>query len=650
MHNIISATIFAVYALFLPATAQAANKIPVEAFASLPNFSSATLSPSGNKIAFLTSVEGHRHILVLDRVTNKSILVPPTDKTELGNFFWGNEDTLVITFLLSRKRPDAKIRSTETKLFSFNIKSMEYVWLGKPKKESTSLRGSSYGKFVSFGEHVLHALPDEPNYILMQMQASLYRAPEVFKANLKNGRRITIQKEKKGVGGWFADQQGNIRFGAGVIRHNNSLDSEKQYAYLFDKDGKETNLQKTDWYDDYKLIDFSPDPNIIYVSGNTDHGTQAIFTLDVTSGEIVEEIFSHPSVDVGATVRNPVTQTVAGVAYVVDTYKIKYFDKSLAKIQRSLQKALKTDVYITGRARDKNIYLVVATALNNPGDYYLYDRDTGKLDFVAALKDAIYPEDMPSPMIIEMPTRDGETIPAYVTLPIGAKKGAKLPTVVLPHGGPHARDTADWNFWSQFYANRGYAVMQPNFRGSTGYGKSFREAGENRWGGLMQDDVTDATLWMINEGYADPKRICIVGASYGGYAAMFAPIKEPDLYSCAISVNGVPDLPAMKLSDKNHIGAGTWIKKIGLKGEPDEKVSPYHRAEEINIPMLLMSSVDDDRVPYKMTRRMQRRMESLGKDSTYVQIDDGGHSMITEAARLKMLRESEKFLAKHIGK
>ena len=407
---------------------------------------------------------------------------------------------------------------------------------------------------------------------------------------------------------------------------------------------------KTDWYEDFKLINFTPSGNIIYVRGQSDGDRKAIFTLDVTTGKIVEKIFSHDTVDVGSTVGHPQTGNVAGVGYTVDTYRVKYFDKDLAKIQRSLSKALKSDIYITGKARDKNLYLIVATAPNNPGDYYLYDRDNGKLDFVAAVREKIYAEDMPSALIVDLPTRDGATIPAYVTLPLGTKKGAKLPTVILPHGGPQGRDTANWDFWAQFYANRGYAVMQPNFRGGSGYGKKFLEAGERNWGGLMQDDVTDATLWMIEHGYTDPARICIAGASYGGYAAMFAPIKEPDLYKCAISINGVPDLPLMKVSDRNNVGFGEWTSKIGLKGEPDEKVSPYHRAEEINIPLLLMSSVDDDRVPYKMTQRMEKRMKKLKKDSTYVQIENGGHSMITEAARLTMLLETEKFLAEHIGK
>jgi len=645
MHFSMFAGLVAAAITFIAGGTHAANKIPVEAFASPPNFSSATLSPSGTKIAFMTSVEGHRHIMVLDRATNKSVLVPPHEKAELGGFFWGNEETLIITFLLSRKREGMRLRGTESKLFSFNIKSHEYVWLGKPKKKKESL-----GKTVAFGENVVHSLPAEPDKILISLSEDIYRPPEVFKVNIKNGRRTKVKRGIRGVYSWFADQTGHIRFGAGIVRQNNSLDSERKYAFLFDKDGNKTDLEKTDWYENYKLIDFTPDPNVIYVSGKTENGTKAIFTLDVTTGKIVEKIFGHDRVDVDNTVRHPLTRNVAGVGYTVDSYKVKYFDADLARIQHSLKKALKSDIYITGRARDKNLYLVVATAPNNPGEYYLFNRDTGKLDYLAARLNAIYPEDMSSPLIVQIPTRDDDTIPAYVTLPKGAKKGARLPTVVLPHGGPHARDTADWDFWSQFYANRGYAVMQPNFRGSTGYGDGFMKAGRKRWGGLMQDDVTDATLWMINEGYADPERICIVGASYGGYAAMFAPIKEPELYKCAISINGVPDLPAMKLSDKNHVGFGEWIKNIGLKGQPDETVSPYHRAEEINIPMLLMSSVDDDRVPYKMSQRMQSRMKKLKKNSRYIQIENGGHSMITEAARVKMLSETEKFLAEHIGK
>jgi len=618
--------------------------IPIAAFSSPPTFSQAILSPSGEKMAFMTATNGRKHILVTEFAINKSVLIPPAGKSELDSFFWGNENTLVIRYAVTRSRSYVRSVLTETKILSYNLVSGEYKWLGKPKKK--------VGKkaITGFSERVVHSLPDDPNHVLLQIDEDLTGRPGVYKTNINTGRRRKIKTGLRGVQSWFADQSGKIRMGFGYYRANRSIESEHRTAILFDADGKSTNLVKTDWFDDYDPVDFSPDPNVIYVSGYNGKDKQGIFTLDVRTGEILDTIFAHDTVDVDGTVRHPVTDNVAGIGYTVDTYKVKYFDKDLAKIQRSLNKALASDsVYITGKARDKNIYLVVATEPNNPGDYYLFDRDTGKLNFVSGRMGAIYPDDMTSPFVTRIETRDGANIPAYVTLPKGAQKGDKLPTVILPHGGPHARDSADWNFWSQFYANRGYAVMQPNFRGSTGFGKKFFEAGQHHWGGVMQDDVTDATLWMIKQGYSDPAKICIVGASYGGYAAMFAPIKEPDLYKCAISINGVPDIPLMKRSDSNYSGFGEWIKNIGLEGQKDETVSPYHRAAEINIPLLLMSSVDDSRVPYKMSQRMQARMEKLKKDSHYIEIANGGHSMVTTAARTTMLKETEKFLAKHIG-
>lgn len=166
----------------------------------------------------------------------------------------------------------------------------------------------------------------------------------------------------------------------------------------------------------------------------------------------------------------------------------------------------------------------------------------------------------------------------------------------------------------------------------------------------MQDDVTDATRWLISEGMSDPNRICIVGNSYGGYAALMGIIKEPALYKCAISVNGVTDLVSLKNTDRKYsVGGESWIGRMGLEGTADEKVSPYHRAEDINVPVLLMSSVDDARVPWELARKLHKKMKKIGKESTYVKIEDGTHNMVTTKARLTVLTRAREFLDKHIG-
>lgn len=165
----------------------------------------------------------------------------------------------------------------------------------------------------------------------------------------------------------------------------------------------------------------------------------------------------------------------------------------------------------------------------------------------------------------------------------------------------------------------------------------------------MQDDVTDATRWMIKEGIADPERVCIVGASYGGYAALMGPIKEPSLYRCAVSVNGVTDLPRLKAGDKNYIGGKVWTKDMGLSGVDDKEVSPYDRVDDLTLPVMLIASKDDERVPYRMSRALHSRLKKRRDDAEYIEIESGGHSMVTSEARLIMLRETERFLAKHLG-
>nr|WP_281501521.1 alpha/beta fold hydrolase [Kordiimonas laminariae] len=253
--------------------------------------------------------------------------------------------------------------------------------------------------------------------------------------------------------------------------------------------------------------------------------------------------------------------------------------------------------------------------------------------------------------MVNITARDSINIPSFLTFPAGKEDTKSLPAIILPHGGPFGvRDDAHWDYWAQFYASRGYIVLQPNFRGSGGYGRTHRYSGFNQWGGKMQDDLTDATKWLISEGYADPERICIVGGSYGGYASLMGLITEPDLYKCAISINGVTNLPRIKRDDKNNsIGGRNWIKRMGLDGVDDEQVSPYHRAQEIKVPVMLISAEDDTRVSYRQSGQMHTRLRELGKDSTYIKLDDGGHSLVTAKARHTLLTETEKFLQKHIG-
>jgi dipeptidyl aminopeptidase/acylaminoacyl peptidase len=245
-------------------------------------------------------------------------------------------------------------------------------------------------------------------------------------------------------------------------------------------------------------------------------------------------------------------------------------------------------------------------------------------------------------------SRDGVEIPGYLTLPDSAQAGP-LPTVILPHGGPKDRDDIRFSYLVQFLASRGYAVLQPNFRGSTGYGQKFMEAGIKQWGGRMQDDVSDGVQWLIDEGIADANRVCIVGWSYGGYSAMMGAIKTPDLYRCAASINGVMDLARLREQDKTElVGGEAWVAHMGLDGESVKSVSPLHRAESIEVPVLIVQARDDVRVTDEHGRNMTERLRKLDKEVDYLEIERGGHSLITAAGRAQMLAGLEEFLARHL--
>jgi len=633
-------------AFLTAATVEAAQEMPVEAFAALPSLSSAKLSPTGNSIAYTVNQDGRRAVIYQNLDGSGAGILPPPADAEISQFFWATDDVLLVeTNTLARR--SAFVQKVDlTRVMSFSRKNGKFTWLGKPKKQKrhSKFEGTAGREFYSQYERIVDFLSDDPNHILLQLDFDLDGNPDVFKVNIKSGKRKKVRGEYRGIQNWYTDHNSVVRAGFGY-------DGDKVFGMIANAEGNWNTINRLEWTDMFDFMGFSSAPNIAYVSGNSKHGTNGVYKLDINTGDVLEEIFSHPKVDIDGVIEHPVTGHVAGVVYRDDFTHTKYFDKSLRIVQRSIDKALKGSVNtIVGKARDKDLYLFYVTNAENPGDYYIFDRKQGQLTYFAPQREQINIERTASTSKHMIPVRDGTEIPGYITVPKG-KEPKNLPAIILPHGGPYSgHDNAEWDYWAQFYANRGYLVLKPNFRGTLGYGDAFYLKGVKQWGGLMQDDVTDATKWLIAEGMVDPKRICIVGASYGGYAALMGVVKEPELYRCAISVNGVPNIPAIKADDKEVIGGSNWIKNMGLEGTKDTNVSPYHRAKEIQVPVMLISSKDDARVPYGMSISMHQKLQKHKKDSTYVQLENGGHSMVTDAARLKMLKETEKFLKTHIGK
>jgi dipeptidyl aminopeptidase/acylaminoacyl peptidase len=252
--------------------------------------------------------------------------------------------------------------------------------------------------------------------------------------------------------------------------------------------------------------------------------------------------------------------------------------------------------------------------------------------------------------VVSYRARDGLVIPAYLTLPAD-QEPKNLPLVLLPHGGPHARDAVGFDYFAQFLASRGYAVFQPNFRGSAGYGSEFLAKGFGQWGTGMQDDLTDGLQWLIGEGTVDPKRVCIVGGSYGGYAALMGAIRTPELYRCAVSWAGVTDVPAMMQHDKSQLlpeRYRRWRNRVRGKGDANLKdVSPVRRAREVGIPVLLMHGTEDDNVPFRQATEFVKAMNKANKPIEFIQFEGTEHVLQKSDDRIRFLREVESFLARH---
>ncbi|TNE62396.1 MAG: S9 family peptidase [Alphaproteobacteria bacterium] len=629
------------------AAGKGAELVPVKTFASLPNYQRAKLSPDGKQIGYLTHWKG-RTVLVLENLDGTDqVVVPSAEDASIFTFHWATDNRILVVYEFSMQRPGSRVVSSQTRLAAVDRDGGNMDWI--VKGELFAKVGSRTAKerkpVAQFQHDILDLLPDDPEHILLALDADWDGDYEVWRLNIFNSNYKVVRDDTRGVQDWYMDHTGTIRLGIGYS-------GSERVAILLDGAGNWVSLRKTDWYESASIAGFSVDPNVIYVRAPNKFGTQGLYKLALDSGTIIETVFENEKVDIGGVLKDPETDQPVGYYYTDDLYHAVYFDPTLDKIQQIVDKSLKgTSNGVIGKAKGRHAYLVLADSDRDPGVYYYLDLDAKSMNVLAPYMAGIDPANQAPVQPVSIPVRDGSHIPGYLTLPLGHDSAVGLPAVVLPHGGPlGVRDTAGWDWWAQFLANRGYAVLQPNFRGSGGYGAAFRMAGENQWGGLMQDDVTDATRWLIANGGVDAGRICIVGGSYGGYAALMGVVKEPDLYKCAVSVNGVADIPDLKDRAKNFVGGYAWIKTMGLAGASDSDVSPARRADEIKVPVLLVAAKDDATVDYHQSEDMAKKLRKLKKKGEFVLLDDGGHSMDTAESRAAMLTALEKFLKEQLGK
>ena len=622
------------------------DQIPTEVFGSPPLIGTVKISPSGEKIAmYATLNNGDSAILIRDLTKNeplKPIASSDNKSLKLLSFNWFDDEIILASAWLAQDVFNTK--ADYTRLLRVNVDGSGFEPLFKKRHfKDLPLRWEEFNQ-----TRIIDWLPDDDENILVMLRMSNARSPDVIKLNVKKNSIKTVKKGVAGVGYWMTDEDGRVRIGNTYDRNRSSG------SIIFQEEG--STKWRTIWdyssfgEDSVSVLGFGKEPNKVWYEAYKD-GRIAVFSADISKQNIEPElVYSHPKRDVETYLRyRKDKKDPIGIGFRDENFHHVTWDKEAADFEKSIY-ALFPDkeVYFGGTSDDRNRYIIFVENSSTAGSFYLGDKKLGTLDLVAHSYPALANKVLPTKKALFYKARDGLDIEAFLTLPEGKNK--KLPTIIFPHGGPIAADgEKGFDYWTSFFANRGYAVVQMNFRGSTGYGYDFMKAGLGQWGGQMQEDVEDATYWAIKEGIADPDRICIVGGSYGGYAALMGAATS-DLYQCSVSFAGVSDLLYLLDGSRRYGGEEGLRIMLGDKSRTELKeISPVNLADQIKIPVLLVQGDDDSRVLLKHGEAMRDAMEEAGVDYIYIQQEDSDHFLTLKRNRLQFFEETEKFLKKHIG-
>jgi dipeptidyl aminopeptidase/acylaminoacyl peptidase len=617
-----------------------AKALPLEVYGSLPSTSKVKLSPSGDKVAMINNVNGTLVLVSYDIAsgTLKHIIQADNVKVLLKSYAWGNDDILLVSAAYPSKQHGVKY--TSTRLYKYDFTKNEGL------KVVVKPRSDKEDHNAQFQDNIISYLPDKPDHILMAIDFELANRPSLYKVNIRTNKRTRIKRSRTNITDWYADQQGHPRI-------SKDLDETKIFYSLYDVDGKKL---KDLWsYEVFeknvvRILGFDLDPNILFIRA-LHQGRYAIFKVNVKDSSLTRElVLADDKYDVsGSLIYSPKSGKVIGLRHRSSGDNKTYWDDEYLALKRGLNKAFpKSNNTIISMSKDLTRYVLYSSSKTTAGDYYLGDRKKKTINYLASRYPDINEKNYAAKKLVHYTARDGLEIEAYLTKPINSTNKDKLPAIILPHGGPMARDYGGFDYWAELFANRGYVVFQPNFRGSSGYGYDFEMAAIKSWGQAMQDDLQDATHWLIEQNIIDPNRVCIGGASYGGYAALMAAIKHGNSFKCAASFAGVSDLELIIQRAQRFTNTEVVEKQFGTDDDKLEQVSPVNFAEKINIPILLVHGTDDRVVPVKHSREMYDELEDEDKNVKYIEIEDANHHLSVQAHRIQTLKAMVEFFDEHL--
>ncbi len=621
-----------------------------------------SLSPSGSKVAWIAPGPNHTEILnVFDLNGTAGIQQVASNSEKTGTMTqcdWATDDRLLCEIygvarsgdgiLLPFTRmfaingdgtdPDRVTRSRTARQTRFNQDGGDVVALDVAGAEGSILITRNYIEENTMGTRL----------------ANTKEGLGVDRLNINTGRARVEERPDENASFYIADENGSVRLKVRALTDARGfLTGERVYMI---REPGESNWERLGEIslnggvlDGFRPVVVDAGRNAVFAYVTID-GYRSVVEIALDGSRQAKIVASRDDVDVSSLIRIGRQRRVVGVSFATEKRSVQYLDEELAELARSLGEALPNQplISIAGASSDERKLLIIASSDTDAGTVYLYDKDTRSLEVLLAMRDALVDEPMGQMQPVSYPAADGTQIPGYLTLPPGSD-GQNLPAIVLPHGGPAARDFWGFDWLVQFFTARGCAVLQPNYRGSSGYGEAwFGRNGYQAWD-VAIGDVNDAGRWLVSQGIADPQRLAIVGWSYGGYAALQSQVVEPELYKAVVAIAPVTDLEFLREDARAYTNFRFRDRQLG-QGPHIAAGSPRRHAAGFAAPVALFHGTLDVNVDVRHSRAMADALEDEDKAVTYVEFDELQHALDDSKARSDMLSEIDRFLGRALNR
>lgn len=626
-------------------------ELPIEAFSSDVKYENIQISPSGEYLSFISKIEGKSQLITYSLKQKKPLhAVNFPANGQVGDYVWVNDKRIVLEKQYLRGWQDHPQYHGE--LFAVNVDGTKGRYLigyqgeqqtGTRIKKNTPIYGTSY---------ILDPLLDDDKHMLVMTWPWVGTdepATVVYKVNVVSGKRTKVTLSPAPLANMLTDQDGNVRISVSSVDYNNPQ------VHIRDvKSKKWQEFKLPDNYIDVGLQAFDESGDKVFITASDMGQPRGVYELDLKTQKITK-LFKDKDVSP----RRVWVDQNSGELFAVELepgYPTYAFVGSESKFSARLKSLLKSlpghQIQLVSSTESGDKTVVRAYSDRNPGVYYLFDAKTNQLSFLFRARTGIKPELMAENKPIQFQTRDGLTISGYLTLPAG-KEAKNLPLVVMPHGGPHGpRDYWGFDSTAQLLANRGMAVLKVNFRGSGGYGSAFMRSGYKKWGAEIQYDIIDGVKYVIEQGYADPKNMCIMGASFGGYSALQSAIIEPDMFKCAVGVIGIYDLPQLytegDVSERDN-GIDFLKDAIGTDEKQLKAFSPVYNIEKLKAPVLIVHGGEDRRAPIEQAESLVDALKKANHPYELMLLKDEGHGFYKPEHRSKYFEKALAFLDEHLA-